>query len=363
MEGVVLALAFFLGKRGVAKIVVDSCSSCVGTVYQGVEFCIRCGRALTVPKGHRLRRDIVVMLSISILLVTAGRFHIPVFTSYEAEPTVWGISLYGYEDEGLFNPPDSFSAMVVENSNSTSYLIEGHGVNATLKIFESEDSFTQELRNIQAGRKVVTREPVGSFPSARYLLLDRQGETTSVVYWSTQPYFMSPDGFVPIDLGIMVESTGNLTLARSFLEGIVEEVASRWSAAGWLSDNLWRSWQIYIRLSDYLPIIPAGVLFFTFARTARRKDGEMERRVEYASNMAPNDKLLLACITSAASKTGSASGLEVEAKWRQISSSEHYDELQIEQLEQFADLALVEKSLGEDGQEPVLRWKPRFPNS
>ncbi len=356
-----IGLAFFIFKNTAVKTRSDSCSSCTKTMYQGGEFCARSGRLLASPKSHFNQKDLIVIIGVSILLIITSLVKAPIFTSYNGELTIWDISVFSYENNGLFTLPKDFTLKPIKENSSSTYLLENSHIKTNIKIYVDEEvKFKKDLENLQAGEKLTVAEIDGNLHSIRFNLLNGQSDIKYIIYWSGQSLSLTNDGFNFSDLAIIIESSDNSTITHEFLRNTADFLATRWSTAANFSYDLWRSWQIYKSFSDYLPTIPMIVVTFALGYSARQKDSDGNTFIEYALNMPQSDQFLLASLISAASKTGSASGLEIESIWRELSPSGDQSEYHIDRLDEFSRLGLVEKLLDRNNAEPLLRWKPRF---
>jgi hypothetical protein len=354
-----LTLAFFRERQN-REIPNNLCLMCQEGIHQGVEFCLRCGRLIAIPKKNLYKWNIFMMIIISSITFITTFSYFPTFTYLEGRPTIKSISLYNYEDEG-FAKSLEYKTLISISNTSMAYSLEDSNSNLTLRIFvDDESSFSQEIRDLEFEDQIIDIDDISNFPSAKFLLLNESVGTRSIAFWSITPYFISQDGFTRINIGFMIDSRDNSIYSSQLVKSSAELIAEKWSYTQWLTYNLFRSWQLYLQVIDYIPILPTGGIFLVIAYLAKRKDRKVDMSIEYALNMSYSDQILYSSVKAAASKTGSATSLQVDAVWRQISGVERNKSLSIDRLEQFARLNLLEKCLVKNGPDLVLKWKPMF---
>jgi hypothetical protein len=363
-------IAFFslilsiLYSRAYKKIERTSCPDNLQKKMRGFTFCIQCGEVLRLPSKKMFQRDILVMLLMAFLILTTLVIQVPIFSIYSDEPTIWHSSLYGYEDRGLFDTSGYLGSDRILDSQYISYYIENMGANATLIISVGNVSFVdEEFKVIQSDKIVAPFETMVKSPVSKYTLIDNEGKTSLIAYWSVETSFIYESGFKSKDLSFIMQTPGNSTNSINLLEETSTELVSSWSEAQRNSQDLNRFWIFYRRVSDFIPLIPVSIILFSISNKTTKKDYEVELRTENALNLERNEKLLLASLVTASSKNGSATGIEVETLFRKTSNSEKSQESIFNKLEKLYEMDLVEPVITTNSMYPIIKWKPKFPSA
>jgi len=293
------------------------CPLCQSDKFQEETFCLNCGRQRFQPEPKSLTSTFLKFLTLLMIVLVLSLVYLPVLSLSNKNASLTLYAAHGIEEQLIVPTPDGWK---LESSDRLVEYEKEHFEDFVEVSTYSSERFNQTRSYIQL--EIGSRTPYlrnnWRLPdwertrqdvfldglSARFILLQKENNTITVLYWIMKPLFKVGSVFSPRDVGVSIFA--NFTQPVAELK--VSEVLSEFLQAGrsLLSSLVYaNNWTlnflsvngIYDRFGDIFFAVVGAAAVFASAGWVRTKDEKADKLTENALILIEDEAKLLIAIS------------------------------------------------------------------